>query len=94
MANFIGGRLGRIIEVPSPSQRSWGSDMRVRVALDIRKPLLWFLNISSTSGEQLTVSVSYERLPLFCYICGMLGHIARQCEKQVEEGFVDPREAK
>ncbi|KAL0320275.1 UNVERIFIED_CONTAM: hypothetical protein Sradi_5289000 [Sesamum radiatum] len=68
--------------------------MRIRVALDIRKPILRFLHVSSESVEQSTVSFSYERLSLFCYICGMVGHIAQNCEKQYEDGYVDSGEEK
>ncbi|KAL0410891.1 UNVERIFIED_CONTAM: hypothetical protein Slati_3678800 [Sesamum latifolium] len=60
MADIIGGRIGRIVEDPVKSQRSWGTKMRVRVEMDIRKPLQRFL----------------------------------QCEKQVEEGYVDSNEDK
>ncbi|KAL0307133.1 UNVERIFIED_CONTAM: hypothetical protein Sradi_6130600, partial [Sesamum radiatum] len=89
MAHLIGSRIGRVIEVPPSSHRLWGSDMRIRVALEVRKPLLRCLQLSSASGEKLTVSFSYERLPFFYCICGLMGHIARQCEKQYEEGYID-----
>ncbi|KAL0313473.1 UNVERIFIED_CONTAM: hypothetical protein Sradi_5746600 [Sesamum radiatum] len=63
---------------------SWGASIRVRVALDIRMPLKRFLRMRTATGE-LTVSFTYERLPNFCYGCGVLGHILRDCPKSVED---------
>ncbi|CAN1786023.1 hypothetical protein LINPERHAP1_LOCUS17090 [Linum perenne] len=54
--------------------------MRVRVRLDIRKPLKREKKIRVEGGESFTCAFRYERLPNFCYICGKLGHIDRYCE--------------
>ncbi|KAL0434846.1 UNVERIFIED_CONTAM: hypothetical protein Sradi_0192500 [Sesamum radiatum] len=77
IARHIGNRLGIFVERAQGVYDSEGSTVRIRVEIDIRK----CLNISSPSREHNRVSFSYERLPLFCYICGLLGHIARQCDK-------------
>ncbi|KAL0433801.1 UNVERIFIED_CONTAM: hypothetical protein Slati_2714400 [Sesamum latifolium] len=94
IAEIIGSRVSRVIKSASNSHQPWRSEMPIRVELDIGKPLLRFLQVSSVFGDQSTISFSYERLLLFCYICGMIGHIARQCEKQYEEGYVDVEEEK
>ncbi|KAL0385614.1 UNVERIFIED_CONTAM: hypothetical protein Sradi_2955700 [Sesamum radiatum] len=41
-------------------------------------------------GDDHLVTFTYERLPNLCYLCGCLGHLSRFCEKQLEEGFIDP----
>ena len=71
----IGSKIGRFIEV---HKRSWQSDqakfMRVRVDLEIDKPLRRGAYITSLDGERLWLSFKYKRLPIVCFICGKLGH--------------------
>ena len=71
----IGSKIGRFIEV---HKRSWQYDqakfMRVRVDLEIDKPLRRGAYITSLDGERLWLSFKYERLPILCFICGKLGH--------------------
>ncbi|KAL0460648.1 UNVERIFIED_CONTAM: hypothetical protein Slati_0692000 [Sesamum latifolium] len=35
--------------------------------------------------EEIQISFTCERLPTFCYACGMLGHIVRDCGSRLEE---------
>ncbi|KAK4421647.1 hypothetical protein Salat_2115300 [Sesamum alatum] len=67
IATQIGNRLGRFIVRDRGSNISLGSTMRIRVELDVRKLLLRCLKIGLPTGEHLMVSLSYERLSLFCY---------------------------
>ncbi|KAL0434897.1 UNVERIFIED_CONTAM: hypothetical protein Sradi_0197600 [Sesamum radiatum] len=91
IASFIGSRLGRYKDVDSDSAGAvWGSSVRIRVMMDITKPLKRALKIRTVLGDELLVSFTYERLPNFCYFCGCLGHISRQCELQLREDFRDP----
>ncbi|KAK4394218.1 hypothetical protein Sango_1892600 [Sesamum angolense] len=67
----------------------WGSSVRIRVAIDITKPLKRALKIHTVLGDELMISFTYERLLNFCYLCGCLGHLLRQCERQLQEDFKD-----
>ena len=53
--------------------------MRVKVALPIGKPLRRGSFIARSDGVRTWVSFKYERLPLFCHYCGMLGHDVKHC---------------
>ena len=53
--------------------------VRVRVAVDITKPLCRGRKISTTSGREGWVNFRYERLPNICYGCGRLTHSDREC---------------
>ncbi|KAL0430277.1 UNVERIFIED_CONTAM: hypothetical protein Sradi_0653700 [Sesamum radiatum] len=71
----------------------WGSSMRIRVFVDVTKPLKRVLKIRTTLGDEQLLSFTYERLPNFCYLCGCLGHLSKFCELRFAENFTDPGEA-
>ncbi|KAL6980704.1 hypothetical protein U1Q18_022340 [Sarracenia purpurea var. burkii] len=39
------------------------------------------MRLSMGNSEPLWVDFKYERLPLFCYHCGIIGHNENECEK-------------
>lgn len=77
----IGNRVGRTIEVDTDEGGSAiGKYLRIKVLFDIRKPLLRGVTMEIGPNEQTQwCPVKYEFLPNFCYICGRLGHIDREC---------------
>ena len=80
VAKEVGNRLGDVEEV---EERKGKDDvnffLRVRVALPITKPIRKGGFIASSDGECHWVQFKYERLPLFCHFCGMLGHDLKHC---------------
>ena len=83
----IGSKLGTFMEV---DRRSWQSDqakfMRVRVELEIDKPLRRGAYIVSSKEERLWLTFKYERLPTICFICGNLGHDKKNIAQQQGTG--------
>ncbi|KAL0444781.1 UNVERIFIED_CONTAM: hypothetical protein Slati_2200800 [Sesamum latifolium] len=70
---------------------AWGASLRIRVGLNVTKPLKRALKVRSTSGAELHARLTYERLANVCYLCGFLGHIDKYCALRFDEGFQDPR---
>lgn len=68
-AKAIGECLGGFIEVNEDDFAFQGKFLRVRVQIDITKPLFrgFFIKIED---RNMRVTVMYERLPNFCYTCG------------------------
>jgi hypothetical protein len=60
--------------------RCWGGFMRLRVEVKVDEPLLRAVTVYS-SLLQTTESfvVQYERLPIYCFSCGLLGHSTLAC---------------
>ncbi|CAN1780107.1 Uncharacterized protein At4g02000 [Linum perenne] len=77
----LGNFVGRFVEYDEsnlvPFDREY---MRLRVSLDISKPLKREKKVRVEGGKCITCTFRYERLPNFCYICGKIGHIDRYCE--------------
>ncbi|XP_052292008.1 uncharacterized protein At4g02000-like [Citrus sinensis] len=57
----------------------WRNYMRIRVSIDVRKPLKRRMRLKKSGGEWVWIDFKYERLQVFCFICGLLGHTERQC---------------
>ncbi|CAI9758095.1 unnamed protein product [Fraxinus pennsylvanica] len=77
----IGSALGRVIEVDLENDDLAESEyMRVRVCFDISKPLSRGKNVCVGSPFPIWVRFSYEMMPTFCYLRGILGHNHKDCE--------------
>ncbi|KAG8377628.1 hypothetical protein BUALT_Bualt08G0052800 [Buddleja alternifolia] len=69
MASFIGNSLGQFRSVDlARNGVVGGSTLRIRVGLDVSKPLRRVLFFRAGSNN-FNISYTYERLPNFCYIC-------------------------
>ncbi|EEF39681.1 conserved hypothetical protein [Ricinus communis] len=56
-----------------------GRYLRVPVLINMLRPLKYGLLLDIGNEEpKKTIVISYERLPDFCYACGMLGHTYRE----------------
>ncbi|KAK7816576.1 hypothetical protein CFP56_043919 [Quercus suber] len=53
--------------------------IRVRVGVDITKPLCRGRKLAFRTGQDSWVSFKYERLPNICHWCGKLTHMDREC---------------
>uniref|UniRef100_A0A2N9GDF4 Reverse transcriptase domain-containing protein n=1 Tax=Fagus sylvatica TaxID=28930 RepID=A0A2N9GDF4_FAGSY len=81
-ASALGGTLGVVEKVvESEEERGREGCMRVRVKVDISKPLCRGRKARLLAGKETWIAFKYERLPNFCYWCGLLTHGDRECEK-------------
>uniref|UniRef100_A0A2C9VPR0 CCHC-type domain-containing protein n=1 Tax=Manihot esculenta TaxID=3983 RepID=A0A2C9VPR0_MANES len=81
VAELLGNFIGRFVKYDSAAiTRGWQSYMRLRVAVDIRQPLIRAKKVHTQGGKIVTVSFKYERLSTFCYNCGRIGHKDQFCE--------------
>ncbi|KAJ4723314.1 Zinc knuckle CX2CX4HX4C [Melia azedarach] len=63
-----------------PNGSCFGKFLRVRISIDITKPLRRGIKIKLQVEEECTVlPLLYERLPDFCFYCGCIGHVFREC---------------
>lgn len=78
----LGNFIGKFQEYDmSNSSSVWRQYMRIRVAVDVGVPLKRCKKIKKGDGSSFVVHFKYERLQIFCFICGRLGHSESYCDK-------------
>ncbi|XP_074376703.1 uncharacterized protein LOC141718222 [Apium graveolens] len=98
MAEVVGRQLGdffgEFLQYDVKNNSSiWMEYMRIKIKLDVRKPLKRRKKIKRKNGTEFVVTCKYERLGDFCFICGLVSHTERFCrrnlDKRSEEGVKD-----
>ncbi|XP_074265732.1 uncharacterized protein LOC141588177 [Silene latifolia] len=77
----IGARLGSFIDVEMGLNSDVDKAIRIRVLHDVREPLRASIPINMKAGKTVDFDVKYERVPIFCYGCGVIGHGEKDCEE-------------
>lgn len=81
----LGNFVGEFLEYdPNNNNGFWRNYMRVRVRLDVNQPLKRTKKIKKAGGECMEVQFKYERLGVFCFLCGVIGHVEQHCDKLFE----------
>ena len=81
----IGKKIGVFVKMDNSGSFGIDKSIRLRIKVDVRKPLLQRVKVKLRGGEEDYYEVKYERPPLFCYHCGRLGHGIKDCEECREE---------
>ena len=82
----IGSSLGSVLQVDVPdSGVQWGRCLRVRVHIDVTRRLVRGRKITIEGGKSKWVNFKYERLPNFCYRCGLLNHALKDCSDDQDQ---------
>lgn len=72
-------RIGEVQEIQIVLPNGFvGKFIRVRVKIDVNKKLTRFVGFTK-AGETEFYQVKFEKLPVFCYMCGLLGHWHEEC---------------
>uniref|UniRef100_A0A803QF05 Zinc knuckle CX2CX4HX4C domain-containing protein n=1 Tax=Cannabis sativa TaxID=3483 RepID=A0A803QF05_CANSA len=91
----LGNYLGTFVKSdPNNFIGVWRDYLRIRVKINIDCPLKRKKKLERQGGQFCHALFKYEDLPTFCFICGILGHTERFCEKlfdtpldQIEKPF-------
>lgn len=67
----------------------WRGCMRIKVRLDVKKPLKRKKKIIKKNGDEVIVTCKYERLDDFCFTCGLISHNERYYKRFLERGNVE-----
>ena len=75
----IGNKLGSFIKLDNSGSMGIDKSIRIRVNVDVRKPLYKHVKVKMRGGIEEFFDVKYERPPIFCYFCGKIGHGLKDC---------------
>jgi hypothetical protein len=86
MGREIGRKIGAsvgVVEAVDTDARGmgWGESLRVKILIDLSKPLPRGRKIN-VEGKANWVTFKYERLPRFCFHCGVIWHGKGGCPKR------------
>lgn len=60
-----------------------GKYLRARVEIPIDKPLKRYITLETSKGDEF-YDLQYEKLPYFCFACGIIGHSELDCPNPSE----------
>lgn len=83
----LGNFFGEFLEYDAKNDASiWREYMRVKIRIDVRKPLKRKKRITRRNGQDFIVTCKYERLGDFCFSCGLVSHTERFCRRNLCSG--------
>jgi hypothetical protein len=96
MKETVGTQLGNYIGVfmeydKNNNSSFWRQYMRLRIKIDVRVPLKKETKVKDRNGNWCTVRFKYEKLGIFCFVCGIMGHAENRCETRFAMEVVDGR---
>uniref|UniRef100_A0A803LDA8 CCHC-type domain-containing protein n=1 Tax=Chenopodium quinoa TaxID=63459 RepID=A0A803LDA8_CHEQI len=77
----IGNKLGTFVKMDNAAQVGIDKSIRIRVLIDVRKPLVKSVRLKMRGGLEESFDVRYEKPPIFCFYCGRMGHGVKECEE-------------
>lgn len=91
----IGDSFGCYIKSdPANFNNIWKDHLRIRVTMNITKPLKRRMKLKRDANNWNWINFKYERLSSFCFVCGKIGHSDRDCsvvyanpEKLIERAY-------
>jgi hypothetical protein len=56
--------------------------IKIKVAINVHKPIPSEIHVGNPTNGNCWVDFRYEKLPQFCFNCGLIGHAASLCHNQ------------
>jgi hypothetical protein len=78
----VGQAVGRFLgELKEYDHRNTvhSSYMRLKVRINVNNPLQQSWKVRANEGNYVQIFFKYEKLGIFCYLCGLLGHTDKNC---------------
>ena len=81
MAMELGEKIGTISFAKNLNELIRGDFLQIRFKVHVSKPLCKGRRVTLDDKDEVWVSSKYEKLPNFCYRCGKVSHMDKECEK-------------
>ncbi|XP_024036844.1 uncharacterized protein LOC112096879 [Citrus clementina] len=74
------GMIGKVEEIETDENGDcFGEFARIRIFINITQPLKKILFLKQEGETDIPMPLVYERLPDFCFCCGIIGHQFKEC---------------
>ncbi|KAM6602001.1 hypothetical protein CsatA_021610 [Cannabis sativa] len=78
----LGNYIGSYVKMDQNNfAGGWRDYLRIRVRIRVDAPLKKGRKLQMRNGPECKAMFKYEDLTTFCFVCGLLGHSERFCEK-------------
>ncbi|MBA0556226.1 hypothetical protein Golob_026342 [Gossypium lobatum] len=85
VAMDVGKAIGEVVDIDwGDRDGGWTEYIRIRVMIDVFKPFRRVVHLVGSDGTETVCVIKYERLPAFCYICGLISHSTKKCHRKEE----------
>jgi hypothetical protein len=94
MGKHLGEQLGLVEDAALYDFPDKARIIKIRVQIDTNQPVRPGLYIGNTKDGIKWVNFRHENLPMFCFLCGYIGHNETTCNNQnpaTVEGATNPR---
>ena len=75
----VGKSLEEVSRATQARELIGGNFLRVRVGINVTRPLSRGRKVLLGNDCEVWVTFKYEKMPNFCYWCGMVSHDAKEC---------------
>ncbi|XP_052483725.1 uncharacterized protein LOC128039295 [Gossypium raimondii] len=83
----VGNTIGVLVAIDWKDRfGSWTEFMRLKVKIDVSKPLRRIVKFADKDGNERISLLKYERLLDFCHSCGIIGHTLKVCTNNAMKG--------
>jgi hypothetical protein len=85
---LIGNQIGDFIEMDGlVDGMAVGQFLRIKVRMSIKKPIMRGTMIEVEGGKRtIWCPFEYEYCPDFCFVCGRIGHVEKECSIKLKRG--------
>ncbi|MBA0765532.1 hypothetical protein Gotri_014712 [Gossypium trilobum] len=85
VAMNVGSTIGEVIAINwRDRDGGWTKYIQLRVIIDTSKSLRRVVQFVNSEAAVSVCAIKYERLPIFCYSCGLLSRSTQKCDKKVD----------
>lgn len=91
-ATSVAATIGKCTDMEQELEMQRRGYIRMKVEVEVAEPLkpgFWW---SNERGQEKWADIRYERLSDFCYGCGILGHTAQNCNRDITTSDVNPKQ--
>ncbi|PON53097.1 Zinc knuckle CX2CX4HX4C [Parasponia andersonii] len=87
IVRFVSSKIGKWLEVDfDDNGRCWGCFTRSQIHFYKKNPLNCRIKVRlGSASECFWVEVKYECIPDFCFLCGRVRHVVRDCKVKIDE---------